>query len=40
MSKKQIIQFVGATLIYWGYCYASVYIGGRLYISLVSKFMK
>lgn len=40
MSKKQIIQFAGATLIYWSYMYAFGYIGGKLYGTLLVKIMK
>lgn len=40
MTKKQIIQFAGATLIYRGYCYVTGYIGGKLYGTLIAKMVK
>lgn len=40
MTKKQIFQFAGATLIHWAYCYATGYIGGKLYTKLIIKMVK
>lgn len=40
MTKKQIFQFAGATLIYWGYCFVTGYLGGKLYGTLITKMVK
>lgn len=40
MTKKQIFKFTGATLIYWGYCYVTGYIGGKFYAKLITKMVK